>query len=167
MKILTSRLYCKPPTFASLTSTSTYTLLPPIIICCFPRLLTRLEVLEENVQSLRLLSVVSDDDTRAANDLPWVTLSVDLAETSPGTEGLWVGNLEEVNLVLVAESLDELDVLLLGAGLDEDTEVGLSSVQSLGALTKTSGESIVDERLLENLESAKRERMRVSYIPES
>lgn len=53
--------------------------------------------------------------------------------------------------MLVAKSLDELDVLLLGAGLDEDTEVSLTSVEGLGALSETSGKSIVDEGLLEDL----------------
>lgn len=48
------------------------------------------------------------------------------------------------NLVLVAESLDELDVLLLGAGLVQDTEVGLALVESLGALANTAGQTIVD-----------------------
>lgn len=53
--------------------------------------------------------------------------------------------------MLVAKSLDKLDVLLLGAGLDEDTEVSLTSVEGLGALSETSGKSIVDEGLLEDL----------------
>lgn len=118
-------------------------------LACLRRL-ARLEVLEENVESLALLSVVSDNDAGAADNLPGVALSVDLAETGPGSEGLGVRDLEEVDLVLVAESLNELDVLLLRAGLDEDTEVGLSSVESLGALSETTGETVVDQRLLQD-----------------
>lgn len=57
------------------------------------RNLSRLEVVEEDLETLRLLSVVLDDDARAANDLSGVTLSVDLGKTSPGTEDLGVGNL--------------------------------------------------------------------------
>lgn len=122
-----------------------------VVQAWFHVLLTRLEVLEEDVEALALLTVVSDDNAGAADDLPWVALSVDLAETSPGTQGLGVRDLEEVDLVLVAKSLDKLDVLLLGAGLDEDTEVSLTSVEGLGALSETSGKSIVDEGLLEDL----------------
>lgn len=45
--------------------------------------LTALEVLEENVEALRLLTVVLDNDARAADNLPGVALTVDLAETGP------------------------------------------------------------------------------------
>lgn len=116
-----------------------------------PLRLSALEVLEEDVESLALFTVVSNDDTAAADNLSGVALSVDLAETGPGSQGLGVRDLEEVDLVLVAQSLDELDVLLLRASLDQDTEVSLSSVQGLGALSQTSGETIVHKRLLENL----------------
>lgn len=117
-----------------------------------PTSLTRLEVLEKNIETLRLLSVVPHNDTRASNNLPWVSFPVNLAKASPGTKSLGVRNLEQINLVLVAESLDELDVLLLGAGLNENTQVGLPSVQSLGALSETSRKSVVDQGLLENLQ---------------
>ena len=113
--------------------------------------LAALEVLEENVETLGLLTVVLDDNARAADDLTGVTLTVDLAETGPGTKGLGVGHLKEVDLVLVAESLDELEVLGLVAGLDENAKVGLTTVKGLGALTETTGETVVDESLLEDL----------------
>lgn len=113
--------------------------------------LAALEVLEENVETLGLLTVVLDDNARAADDLTGVTLTVDLAETGPGTESLGVRDLEQVDLVLVAESLDELEVLGLVAGLDENAKVGLTTVKGLGALTKTTGETVVDESLLEDL----------------
>lgn len=113
--------------------------------------LAALEVLEENVETLGLLTVVLDDNARAADDLTGVTLTVDLAETGPGTKGLGVRHLKEVDLVLVAESLDELEVLGLVAGLDENAKVGLTTVEGLGALTETTGETVVDESLLEDL----------------
>ena len=72
-----------------------------------------LEVVEEDVETLRLDTVVLDDDARAADDLAGVALTVDLAETSPGTKDLGVTDLDEVDLVLGTESLDELDVLSL------------------------------------------------------
>ena len=115
------------------------------------RHLAALEVLEEDVETLGLLTVVLDDDAGAADDLTGVALTVDLAETGPGAEGLGVRDLEQVDLVLVAESLDELEVLGLVAGLDEDAKVGLATVEGLGALTQTTGETVVDQGLLENL----------------
>lgn len=106
---------------------------------------------EEDVETLALLTVVTDDNARAADDLSGVALTVDLAQTSPGAEGLGVRDLEEVNLVLGAESLDELDVLLLVARLDEDAEVGLAAVKGLGALAQATGKTVVDQSLLEDL----------------
>lgn len=53
--------------------------------------------------------------------------------------------------MLGAEGLDELDVFGLGAGLDEDAEVGLTLVESLGALAETTSETVVLERVLQDL----------------
>ena len=110
-----------------------------------------LEVVEEDVETLALGTVVLDDDARAADDLAGVALTVDLAETSPGTEQLGVGDLDEVDLVLSAESLNELDVLGLRARLDEDAKVSLTLVERLGALAQTTSETVVDEGVLQNL----------------
>lgn len=74
---------------------------------------------EQNVESFALLSVVADNDAGAANNLSRVSLAIDLAKTSPGAQSLGVGDLKQVDLVLGAESLDQLDVLGLGAGLDK------------------------------------------------
>ena len=92
----------------------------------------------------RLLSVVLDDDARASNDLSCGTVTVDLAETNPLSESFGVTDLDEVDLVLGAESLDELGVLGLGACLVQDAEMGLSLVESLGALAESSSQSVVD-----------------------
>ena len=113
--------------------------------------LTVLEVVEEDVETLRLDTVVLDDHARASNDLAGVALTVDLAKTRPGTEDLGVANLDEVDLVLCAECLDELDVLGLRASLDEDAQMGLALVEGLGALTETTGETVVDEGILQDL----------------
>lgn len=110
-----------------------------------------LEVVEEDVEALRLDTVLLDDDARAADDLARVALAVDLAEASPGAENLGVADLDEVNLVLGAQRLDELDVLSLRAGLDEDAEVGLTLIEGLGALAETAGETVMDEGVLQDL----------------
>jgi hypothetical protein len=90
--------------------------------------LTGLEVLEEDVHGLGLLTEVLDDNAGAADDLAGVTLAIDLAETGPLAELLGVRDLDQVDVVLSAESLNELDVLLLSAGLDEDGHMGLASI---------------------------------------
>ena len=113
--------------------------------------LTVLEVVEEDMKSLRLDTVVLDDDARAANDLAGVALTVDLAETGPGTKDLGVTDLDEVDLVLGTESLNELDVLGLSAGLDENAEVGLTLVECLGALSETASKAVMDECVLQDL----------------
>jgi hypothetical protein len=103
------------------------------------------------VETLRLDTVVLDDDAGAANDLTGVALLVDLAEASPGAEDLGVSNLDQVDLVLGAESLDELEVLGLVASFDQDAKVGLALVEGLGCLTETTSETVVNESVLQNL----------------
>ena len=77
--------------------------------------LTVLEVVEEDVKTLALNTVVLDDDARTADDLARVALFVNFAEPSPSTEYLGVGDLDQVDFVFGAESLDELEVLRLRA----------------------------------------------------
>ena len=113
--------------------------------------LAALEVLEEHVEALGLLTVVLDHDARAADHLTGVALAVDLAKTGPGAKGLRVRHLEQVDLVLVAQSLDELEVLGLVARLDENAKVGLAAVERLGALAQTTGKTVVDKGLLQDL----------------
>ena len=103
------------------------------------------------METLRLDTVVLDDDARAADDLAGVALTVDIAKAGPGTEDLGVTDLDEVDLVLSAEGLNELDVLGLSAGLDEDAKVGLTLVEGLGALAETAGETVVNESVLQDL----------------
>ena len=103
------------------------------------------------METLRLDAVLLDDDAAAADDFAGVALTVKLAETGPGTEDLSISNLDEVDLVLGAESLNELDVLGLSAGLDENAKVSLALVEGLGALAETASETVVDESVLQNL----------------
>ena len=113
--------------------------------------LSVLEVLEEHVQALALLPILLDHDAGAPNDLARVALPVDLAETSPGAEDLSISDLDQVDFVLAAKSLDQLDVLGLSAGLDENAKMGLALVEGLGTLAKTTSKTIVNESVLQNL----------------
>lgn len=64
---------------------------------------------------------------------------------------LGVTDLDEVDLVLGAEGLDELNVLGFRAGFDKDAKMGLSLVQGLCSLTKTTSKAIVNESVLQDL----------------
>jgi hypothetical protein len=77
-------------------------------------------------------------------------LVVELTETSPLAELLAVGDLDQRDLVLAAESDDQLLVGLLLASLVEDAHVGLATVKGLGGLTETAGKTVVDEGDLEH-----------------
>jgi len=114
-------------------------------------ILAVLEVVEKDMETLRLDAVFLHNNAAASNDFSGVTLTIDLAETSPGAEYFGVSDLDEADFVLSAERLDKLDVFGLRAGFDEDAEMGLALVQSLGALTKTASETIMDEGVLQNL----------------
>lgn len=115
---------------------------------CFLKLLGS-EVVEEDVSLLRVLTPVLDNDARAADDLSGVTLTVELAKTSPLTELLSVGELDKRDVLfwLLAESLDKSKVGFLGDGVDENTEVGLTGRKSLGSLSETTGKTVVDKGL--------------------
>jgi hypothetical protein len=103
------------------------------------------------VETLAVKPIILDDDARATNDLTRVTLLVDLAKTSPLAKNLRVTDLDQVNLVFGAKGFNQLDVLGLGTGLDEDTQVRLTLIKSLCGLTKTPGKAVVNEGVLQNL----------------
>jgi len=73
-----------------------------------------------------------------------------LTQTSPLAELLSVRNLDERNLVLGAQRDNKLLVRLLLARLVEHTHVRLATVERLGRLAQTAGESVVDQSDLEN-----------------
>jgi hypothetical protein len=113
--------------------------------------LSVLEVVQENMETLALDTVLLHNNTAAANDFAGIALTIDLAQTGPGAQHLGVTNLDEVDLVLGAEGFDELDVLGLCAGLDKDAKMSLALVQGLGALAQTAGETVVNESVFQNL----------------
>lgn len=80
----------------------------------------------EDSLGLLVVSEVTDDGAAASDYLAGLALLVVLAESAPLSEKLLVRDLHERNLVLLAQSLDELDVHGLLAVLSEDGEVGLA-----------------------------------------
>lgn len=109
------------------------------------------------MQALTLNTVVLHNDARATNNLAGVTLLVDLAKASPGTEDFSVTDLDEIDLVFSAEGFDELDVFGFRAGLDEHTKVSLALVEGLSSLAKTTSETVVNKGILQNLLDARRD----------
>lgn len=103
------------------------------------------------MKTLRLNTIVLDDDASATNDLARIALTVNLAKTSPGAKDFGVSDLDQVDFVLSTESLDEFDVFSLSTGLDENAKVGLAFVKGLGTFTKTTSETIVDKRIFQDL----------------
>lgn len=75
------------------------------------------------------------------------------------------------HLVLGAQSLDELDVFLLGAGLVQDAKMGGAAIQSLGGLTETASKTVVDlkdsNRGLERVEEYLRRKLKGAPKPSS
>jgi hypothetical protein len=79
------------------------------------------------LQSSRLFSVVTNNDTRATNNLTGVTFTIDFAETGHFTQFLGVRDFDEVDVVFGTESFDKFDVFFFGAGFDENAKVSLAS----------------------------------------
>lgn len=100
---------------------------------------------------LRLLTEVTDNDAVAANDFLGNAILVDLAEADPLTKLVGIGDLEQLDLVLGAQGLNKAKVLLLLAGLGENTQMGLAAVKSLDTLTETTGEAVVVKGTTEDL----------------
>jgi hypothetical protein len=75
---------------------------------------------------------------------------VEHTETGPLAELLAIGDLDKRDLVLAAESDDQLLVGLLLACLVEHAHVCLTAVEGLAGLAKTAGESVVDQGDLED-----------------
>jgi len=69
-----------------------------------------LEVLLEAPGGVRLLTEVGDYSAGSLHDVGGLALLIELAETAPLTELHVVGDLDEIDIVLLAESLDKTDV---------------------------------------------------------
>ena len=83
--------------------------------------LTVFEVVDEDMETLALGTIILDDNARTADNFARVTLLVDFTKASPLAKNLRVTDLDEVDLVFGTEGLNQLDVFRLSAGLDEDT----------------------------------------------
>ena len=110
-----------------------------------------LEVVQENVQSFTFNTVFLHDDAAATYNLTRVALAIDFAQASPGAQDLGIPDFDQINFVFGAKRLNELDVFGLVAGLVKDAQVGLTFVKGLCGFTETTGKTIVNESVLQNL----------------
>lgn len=127
-------------------------------------LLFSLEVVQEDVALLALLAPISNHDAGAVDNLAGISLAVEDAETGPLAEELSIRHLDERDLVLRAQSDDELLVGLLLASLVQDTHVCLATIEGFGCLAQASGETIVDEGEFEDTYKAMVVRMDTSWL---
>merc|ERR1712119_63482 len=107
-------------------------------------LLLRLEVLHEDIVSLRLLPPVPDHNTRTTNHLASVPFVVDLAQACPLSKFLVVVHLDEVDAVFCTQGFDKLHVRLFIAVVGEYTEQCLSFVESFDCLPQPTCHAIMD-----------------------
>ncbi|DAZ94904.1 TPA: hypothetical protein N0F65_003074 [Lagenidium giganteum] len=102
-----------------------------------------LEVVQEHVERVRLLTEVGDDSARGRHNLAGLAQVVDLAETAPLAELLARWHEDEVHAVLLAQGAHELAVAWLVAVLGQAAEAGTTRVEGLGGLMETTLEAIV------------------------
>ena len=109
------------------------------------------EVIDQDVHALALNTVLLDDDARASNHLARISLAVDLAKPSPRAENLGVADFDQVDVVVGAQRFDELGVLRLRAGIDEDAEVRLALVECLCALPQATRKPVMYQCIFKHL----------------
>jgi hypothetical protein len=108
-------------------------------------LLLRLEVIQQHASLLALLTPISDDDAAAVDDLPGIPLAIQHTQAGPFAQHLSIRDLDQGDLVLLAEGDDEFLVGFFFAGFVEDTHVGLAAVEGFGGFAQAAGETVVDE----------------------
>lgn len=112
---------------------------------------TILEIVQKYVQSLAFNTVLLNDDAATPNDLSWVALLVDFAQTGPGSQDLSITDFDEVDFVFGAQGLDEFDVFCFGTSFNEYAEMGLAFIQGLGTLAEPTSETVVHKCVLQDL----------------
>jgi hypothetical protein len=112
---------------------------------------TGLDVTEDGSASLRLDTPLLDNSARAANVLGDHAIGAEADKADHLTDDLVVSDLNEGDLVLLAEGLNELLVSGLVTRGREDAEVSSALIESLDGLVKTTGKTLVVERVLDDL----------------
>jgi hypothetical protein len=111
----------------------------------------RLDVLHDDSTGLGVNTPLADDGAGAADELGGGAVGLQAGKAAPLTEDLAVGDHDAGDLVLLAESLDELLVGVLVAGSGEDAEVGSATVKGLHSLLEATGKTLVEEGVADDL----------------
>jgi hypothetical protein len=96
-----------------------------------------LDVVQDEVEGVGLLTIVSHGHGRAASHLAGNACLVVLALAEPLAQLSSLLNLEERDVVLLAEGGDKLFVLGIFAVFGEDAEEGLLAIESLANLVQS------------------------------
>ena len=116
----------------------------------YPDLLLAERLLQESQRGGVLIAEGADNNRRGLDNLPGVSVLVDLAETSHLTELLLVGNQDKGDTLLLSEGLDELLVGGLIAVLGQEDQLGVSGLDGLGNLMETSDEGSTTAGVLQH-----------------
>jgi len=108
-------------------------------------------VLKNSGTSLRLDTPLLDDNAGATNVLGNTTIGLEADEASHLTDDLVIGELDESDVVLLAEGSDELLVSRLIAVSRENSNVSSALIKSLDRLVETASKTLVVERVLDDL----------------
>lgn len=130
--------HCRSPP----TQYSSTTSLFQVRISC--RSLLRLEVVQQHVSFLALLTPVADNHARAVDNLSRVSFSVENAQSSPLAQHLSIWNLNERDLVLGAEGNDKFLVCFFLAAFVQDAHVCLAAIEGFAGFTEAARETVVD-----------------------
>lgn len=103
------------------------------------------------MEAFTLDTILFDDDTTAAYNLPGVTFTIDLAKTGPRSQNLRVADFDKVNFMFSTESFDKLDVLCFCAGLNKNAQMRLTFIEGFGTLPKTPCQTVVNESVFQYL----------------
>ncbi len=96
-------------------------------------LLLRLHVVENHGKGSALLTEISDNGARAANNLAGSAVRVALGKTAPLTELSASINLNKRYVTLLAKGTHELYVLVIVAILSKESQTTSASVEGFGA----------------------------------
>lgn len=109
-----------------------------------------LDVLENEVEGLGLLTIRGDGDYGRTDLLLDVSVLEEAGKTSPLTKVSTRGNVDEGSVGGGGEGLNKAGNVLLVAILGEDHQASLTALQSLDGLTDTAGKTIRSQGLLQD-----------------
>lgn len=119
--------------------------LPPAQLYAQFPLLLRLEIIQQHIPFLTLLTPVPDNHATAVDDLSCISFAIKHAKPSPLPKHLSVRHLDKRDLMFRAEGDDEFLVRFFFAAFVQDAHVCLAPVESFARFAEAPGKPVVDE----------------------